>query len=40
MFTVPALESLAAGWSLELDDCRRIGPDLRLMARVSRVAAL
>jgi len=39
MFSVPALESLAAGWGLELDDCRRIGPDLRLTARVSRVAA-
>ncbi|HJR71992.1 MAG TPA: RibD family protein, partial [Gammaproteobacteria bacterium] len=39
MFSVPALESLGAGWSLELDDCRRVGPDLRLTARVSRVAA-
>jgi len=38
MFSVPALESLAAGWTLELDDCRKVGPDLRLTARVSRVA--
>jgi diaminohydroxyphosphoribosylaminopyrimidine deaminase/5-amino-6-(5-phosphoribosylamino)uracil reductase len=40
MFTVPAIDSLAAGWSLEVDDVRRIGPDLRVTARVSRVAAL
>ena len=39
MFSVPAIESLAAGWSLEVDDVRRLGPDLRLTARVSRVAA-
>ncbi len=39
MFSVPALETLAAGWSLTLDDCRKVGLDLRLTARVSRVAA-
>jgi diaminohydroxyphosphoribosylaminopyrimidine deaminase/5-amino-6-(5-phosphoribosylamino)uracil reductase len=39
MFSVPAIESLAAGWSLEVDDVRRLGPDLRVTARVSRVAA-
>jgi diaminohydroxyphosphoribosylaminopyrimidine deaminase/5-amino-6-(5-phosphoribosylamino)uracil reductase len=39
MFSVPALETLGAGWNLELDDCRRLGADLRLTARVSRVAA-
>lgn len=38
MFSVPALESFAAGWILDLDDCRKVGPDLRLTARVSRVA--
>jgi diaminohydroxyphosphoribosylaminopyrimidine deaminase/5-amino-6-(5-phosphoribosylamino)uracil reductase len=38
MFTVPALESLADGWSLVFDDFCRIGPDLRITARVSRVA--
>ena len=38
MFTVPALESLADGWSLVFDDFSRIGPDLRITARVSRVA--
>jgi len=38
MFTVPALETLAAGWSLVFEDCSSIGPDLRITARVSRVA--
>jgi diaminohydroxyphosphoribosylaminopyrimidine deaminase / 5-amino-6-(5-phosphoribosylamino)uracil reductase len=38
MFAVPALESLAAGWSLVFDDASRVGPDLRITARVSRVA--
>jgi riboflavin biosynthesis pyrimidine reductase len=39
MFSVPALESLAAAWRLELDDVRQVGPDLRITARVARVAA-
>ncbi len=38
MFAVPPLTELAAGWSLGFDDVRRIGPDLRITARVSRVA--
>jgi diaminohydroxyphosphoribosylaminopyrimidine deaminase/5-amino-6-(5-phosphoribosylamino)uracil reductase len=38
MFSVPALESLAAGWKLDFDDVRRVGADLRITARVSRVA--
>jgi diaminohydroxyphosphoribosylaminopyrimidine deaminase/5-amino-6-(5-phosphoribosylamino)uracil reductase len=38
MFAVPPLTELAAGWSVTFDDVRRIGPDLRIMARVSRVA--
>jgi diaminohydroxyphosphoribosylaminopyrimidine deaminase/5-amino-6-(5-phosphoribosylamino)uracil reductase len=38
MFTVPALESLDDAWSLLLDDVRHVGPDLRVTARVSRVA--
>jgi diaminohydroxyphosphoribosylaminopyrimidine deaminase/5-amino-6-(5-phosphoribosylamino)uracil reductase len=38
MFTVPALASLGDGWPLALDDVRHVGPDLRITARVSRVA--
>jgi diaminohydroxyphosphoribosylaminopyrimidine deaminase/5-amino-6-(5-phosphoribosylamino)uracil reductase len=38
MFAVPPLTELAAGWSLTFDDVRRVGPDLRITARVSRVA--
>jgi diaminohydroxyphosphoribosylaminopyrimidine deaminase/5-amino-6-(5-phosphoribosylamino)uracil reductase len=38
MFTVPPLTELAAGWPLEFDDMRRVGPDLRITARVRRVA--
>jgi diaminohydroxyphosphoribosylaminopyrimidine deaminase/5-amino-6-(5-phosphoribosylamino)uracil reductase len=38
MFAVPALESLAAGWNLQFDDVQRVGPDLRITARVARVA--
>jgi diaminohydroxyphosphoribosylaminopyrimidine deaminase/5-amino-6-(5-phosphoribosylamino)uracil reductase len=38
MFSVPPLTELAAGWSLTFDDIREIGPDLRITARVSRVA--
>jgi diaminohydroxyphosphoribosylaminopyrimidine deaminase / 5-amino-6-(5-phosphoribosylamino)uracil reductase len=39
MFSVPALQSLASGWSLVYEDFRKIGADLRITARVSRVAA-
>jgi diaminohydroxyphosphoribosylaminopyrimidine deaminase/5-amino-6-(5-phosphoribosylamino)uracil reductase len=38
MFSVPALESLAASWNLGFDDVRMIGDDLRITARVVRVA--
>ena len=38
MFTVPALASLADGWDLTFDDFRKVGDDLRITARVSRVA--
>jgi diaminohydroxyphosphoribosylaminopyrimidine deaminase/5-amino-6-(5-phosphoribosylamino)uracil reductase len=38
MFAVPALTSLAAGWDLTFDDIRKIGDDLRILARVRRVA--
>ncbi len=38
MFSVPALESLAAGWSLVFEDFRKVGTDLRITARVVRVA--
>jgi diaminohydroxyphosphoribosylaminopyrimidine deaminase/5-amino-6-(5-phosphoribosylamino)uracil reductase len=38
MFAVPVIESLAAAWNLELDDVRMVGADLRITARVVRVA--
>jgi diaminohydroxyphosphoribosylaminopyrimidine deaminase/5-amino-6-(5-phosphoribosylamino)uracil reductase len=38
MFSVPPLTSLAAGWTLAYDDVRKVGADLRITARVSRVA--
>ncbi len=38
MFSVPPLTELAAGWGLTFDDVRHVGPDLRITARVSRVA--
>jgi diaminohydroxyphosphoribosylaminopyrimidine deaminase / 5-amino-6-(5-phosphoribosylamino)uracil reductase len=38
MFEVPALESLAAATQLTFDDIRKVGADLRITARVSRVA--
>lgn len=38
MFSVPALESLADSWNLTFDDVRKIGDDLRITARVVRVA--
>jgi diaminohydroxyphosphoribosylaminopyrimidine deaminase/5-amino-6-(5-phosphoribosylamino)uracil reductase len=38
MFSVPPLTELAAAWSLTFDEVRHVGPDLRITARVSRVA--
>ena len=38
MFAVPALESLSEAWNLAFDDMRTIGDDLRITARVVRVA--
>jgi diaminohydroxyphosphoribosylaminopyrimidine deaminase / 5-amino-6-(5-phosphoribosylamino)uracil reductase len=38
MFAVPALESLSEAWNLTFDDVRTIGDDLRITARVARVA--
>ena len=38
MFGVPALASLAARWSVAFDDFRKVGADLRITARLSRVA--
>jgi diaminohydroxyphosphoribosylaminopyrimidine deaminase/5-amino-6-(5-phosphoribosylamino)uracil reductase len=38
MFALPALESLAQGQALVFEDIRQVGPDLRITARVSRVA--
>ena len=38
MFSVPPLTDLAAGWTLTFDDISQVGPDLRITARVSRVA--
>ena len=38
MFEVPALESLADATQVSFDDVRAIGADLRITARVSRVA--
>ena len=37
MFELPALESLADGYGVSFDDVRKIGGDLRITARVSRV---
>ena len=39
MFSVPALQSLADDYRVELDDFRKVGADLRITARVSRVAS-
>jgi len=39
MFSVPPLQSLAAACELELDDFRKVGADLRITARVVRVAS-
>jgi diaminohydroxyphosphoribosylaminopyrimidine deaminase/5-amino-6-(5-phosphoribosylamino)uracil reductase len=38
MFEVPALESLADDYRVTFDDFRKVGADLRITARVSRVA--
>jgi diaminohydroxyphosphoribosylaminopyrimidine deaminase / 5-amino-6-(5-phosphoribosylamino)uracil reductase len=38
MFSVPPLTELEAAWNLTFDDLRHVGPDLRITARVSRVA--
>jgi diaminohydroxyphosphoribosylaminopyrimidine deaminase/5-amino-6-(5-phosphoribosylamino)uracil reductase len=39
MFQLPVLESLAGSYGVVFDDLRRVGADLRITARVSRVAA-
>jgi diaminohydroxyphosphoribosylaminopyrimidine deaminase/5-amino-6-(5-phosphoribosylamino)uracil reductase len=39
MFDLPELESLAEGFDVTFDEIRKIGSDLRIAARVSRVAA-
>jgi diaminohydroxyphosphoribosylaminopyrimidine deaminase/5-amino-6-(5-phosphoribosylamino)uracil reductase len=39
MFDLPALESLADGFGVTFDEIRKVGSDLRITARVSRVAA-
>ncbi|HLF10641.1 MAG TPA: bifunctional diaminohydroxyphosphoribosylaminopyrimidine deaminase/5-amino-6-(5-phosphoribosylamino)uracil reductase RibD [Gammaproteobacteria bacterium] len=39
MFGVAALTSLDQGWTLQVDEVRRLGDDLRIIARPSRVAA-
>jgi diaminohydroxyphosphoribosylaminopyrimidine deaminase/5-amino-6-(5-phosphoribosylamino)uracil reductase len=39
MFTVPMLESLGNGYRVTFDDFRKVGADLRITARVSRVAS-
>jgi diaminohydroxyphosphoribosylaminopyrimidine deaminase/5-amino-6-(5-phosphoribosylamino)uracil reductase len=39
MFTVPMLESLGDGYRVTFDDFRKVGADLRITARVSRVAS-
>jgi diaminohydroxyphosphoribosylaminopyrimidine deaminase/5-amino-6-(5-phosphoribosylamino)uracil reductase len=38
MFQVPAIESLAQAYGFEFEDVRQVGPDLRIIARVARVA--
>jgi diaminohydroxyphosphoribosylaminopyrimidine deaminase/5-amino-6-(5-phosphoribosylamino)uracil reductase len=38
MFQMPALESLVDDYSVAFDDFRKVGADLRITARVSRVA--
>jgi hypothetical protein len=38
MFDLPALESLADGFGVTFDEIRKVGSDLRITARVSRVA--
>jgi len=36
MFAVPALASLADGWDVTLDELRKVGGDVRIVARVTR----
>jgi diaminohydroxyphosphoribosylaminopyrimidine deaminase/5-amino-6-(5-phosphoribosylamino)uracil reductase len=38
MFAVPALASLADGWSVTFDEFRKVGGDLRIVGRVGRPA--
>jgi diaminohydroxyphosphoribosylaminopyrimidine deaminase/5-amino-6-(5-phosphoribosylamino)uracil reductase len=38
MFEVPALASLADSYQVSFEDIRKVGPDLRIVARLSRVA--
>jgi diaminohydroxyphosphoribosylaminopyrimidine deaminase / 5-amino-6-(5-phosphoribosylamino)uracil reductase len=38
MFELPALESLADATGVTFEDIRKVGTDLRITARVSRVA--
>ncbi|HUQ51287.1 MAG TPA: RibD family protein, partial [Gammaproteobacteria bacterium] len=38
MFSVPALHTLAESWKVDYDDFVLVGSDLRITARVSRVA--
>jgi hypothetical protein len=37
MFAIPELTDLAERYSLEIDDVRMLGPDLRIIARPSTV---
>jgi diaminohydroxyphosphoribosylaminopyrimidine deaminase/5-amino-6-(5-phosphoribosylamino)uracil reductase len=39
MFEIPALESLADGYGVTFEEIRKVGADLRITARVSRVPA-
>ena len=39
MFAMPALASLTDGWNLTLDEFRRVGDDLRIVARVAKPAS-
>jgi diaminohydroxyphosphoribosylaminopyrimidine deaminase/5-amino-6-(5-phosphoribosylamino)uracil reductase len=38
MFAIAELEDLADRYSLEIDDVRKLGADLRIIARLSTVA--
>ncbi len=39
MFAMPALASLTDGWNLTLDEFRKVGDDLRIVARVAKPAS-